>query len=234
MSLPHQCPSHHSRLFRLFTLLCSLYLFSPQTLAQITAVNIDNDNKHFLSGHLEYYRTPSSQDIVDPRQFTYQAFHADSVPSDQSDYWFHAVIDNQGQPARRLILSLGDYLFDQVEFIYWKNGQPIRYLTGSRYPYDSRAIDFRHLIFPIDIEANQTLDIYFRVNNYYRNHFDPIITTEFGFTKVATVDTASAMLFVGILSGVLVYVLLIAFYTHEFEDTLVFGLYLLMGILTIL
>ncbi len=80
--------------------------------------------------------------------------------------WIRQDIRNGVPRNADLVVVISYPLLDEVEFYLESDGKLVhRALTGDNHPYNSREIQHRNFLFPIQLEPNQQVTIYFRIQS---------------------------------------------------------------------
>ncbi len=83
---------------------------------------------------------------------------------DDHAYWFRLNIDNNTNKPLPLLLSLGLPTLDHVDFYLIHNNTIIdRYLTGDHHPFNTRRVNHRYPVYPMEVKANSHYQLLFRV-----------------------------------------------------------------------
>ncbi len=83
-----------------------------------------------------------------------------------STYWFRLSLHNKLPNAESRFLVIDYPLLDQIDFYSVKNGVIVdRYLTGDTVPFSQRPLAHRNFVFPINLAANEALEIYLKVKS---------------------------------------------------------------------
>ncbi|WP_341502052.1 diguanylate cyclase [Gallaecimonas sp. GXIMD4217] len=80
-----------------------------------------------------------------------------------STWWARLTLDNPSNEPVSLVLRQDYPLIDHLDF--WSTNQDglwSRIATGDRMPFDSRPLDHRLFLFPVELPANSTKTFYFR------------------------------------------------------------------------
>lgn len=79
-------------------------------------------------------------------------------------YWYRVSLTNPFDRELERLLEISYPLLDHVEFYQVRNGQVIaRYRTGDKYPFESRPMQHRTLVFPVTLASESSSDLYLRV-----------------------------------------------------------------------
>lgn len=82
-----------------------------------------------------------------------------------SVFWLKLEIESLNLKKDEWLFEISYPLLDEIEFYIVTNGEIQKhYLTGDRLPFKGRPIAHRNFLFPVSIEANQSIQIYLRVD----------------------------------------------------------------------
>jgi len=81
-------------------------------------------------------------------------------------YWFSISIENQLSEKHTFYLDIGYAALDHIEVFNFIEGQSRRsFITGDRYPFYTRPINYPSFIFPFELDAKQSTRIIFKVSS---------------------------------------------------------------------
>tara|TARA_R110001592_G_scaffold138511_5_gene357770 strand:- start:78190 stop:80835 length:2646 start_codon:yes stop_codon:yes gene_type:complete len=113
----------------------------------------DKDNAFSLESILELNDSSWAQSSVLIPNFGYT----------DSSYWFRLKLSTHNVSVNK-ILAIQYALLDYIELFVLENGELKQtFLTGDTFPFSQRPIRHRDFLFPLQVEANQSLDIYIKV-----------------------------------------------------------------------
>jgi two-component system, sensor histidine kinase LadS len=83
-----------------------------------------------------------------------------------SAWWLRVGIDNPQQHGVKRLLEIGYALLDSVDVYVTCNGELQKtYHTGDKQPYNTRALNSRFFVLPLQFEPQQTLTLYLRIQS---------------------------------------------------------------------
>lgn len=83
-----------------------------------------------------------------------------------SAWWLRASVTNDADQPRDMMLRQSYVLLDYFDLYVVHQGRVLkRWTTGDTLPYSTRPVPHRDYLFPLTIEAGQTLDIYLRARS---------------------------------------------------------------------
>ncbi len=81
-------------------------------------------------------------------------------------YWFRITLFNDTEEKVHRIIEVEYPLIDYLDLaIISTDGNLKQYQTGTALPFDSRPIKHRNFLFPVDIPANETTELIFRIKS---------------------------------------------------------------------
>lgn len=177
-NLPKHLTSRYTRLawFAFAVMLCCASLFVNQQVHADTAdsysIKISSDNES-LGSYISYYVSPaehSASEILNLPTSEWQKSQKD-VPSFSivsGDIWLRLSLKNDEFQNIKKILHLDYALLDYVEAFYQFEGSDSfsrHFRTGSIYPFETRPIRDSAFAFPIQLEPQESLTLYLRLQN---------------------------------------------------------------------
>jgi signal transduction histidine kinase len=82
-----------------------------------------------------------------------------------ASYWFHTQLKADPRIPTRWLLEIGYPLLDQIDVHIIRNGiNSESYHTGDLSPLVQRPIKHRLFLFPLEVDAAETIDLYIRIN----------------------------------------------------------------------
>ena len=85
----------------------------------------------------------------------------------KSAYWIRLELINLSVQAREMLLEAAMPLHDYFDVYYLQEDQLLKqYSTGDRRAYDSRPVNTRNFVFPIELAAQKSLTVYMRVDTH--------------------------------------------------------------------
>jgi signal transduction histidine kinase len=80
--------------------------------------------------------------------------------------WVFFTLHNASDKVQTLLIDQGYVNFDEILFYEVAEGQIIREnRTGDRYPFNTRLIDHRSFLYPVELQPEETRSYYFRLDN---------------------------------------------------------------------
>lgn len=144
---------------------------APDTISQIDShfIAVGRQETIKLGRHLAYFEDNLNRlQLEDIRSLPAGAWKQSeaAIPNfgyTDSSYWFYIRLKSHDIPLTKL-LTIQYALLDHIELYVLENGQ-IRsdYLTGDTFVFDQRPLRHRDFIFPLDFEADQTLELFLKV-----------------------------------------------------------------------
>ena len=122
-----------------------------------------------LGEHLVYFEDGrDSLKLQDVRSLSSEAWKKSNMATPNfgytdSAYWFQIRLKSHDLPLNKL-LTIQYALLDHIELYVIENGKlRSEYLTGDTFAFDQRPVRHRDFIFPLEFDANQTLELYLKV-----------------------------------------------------------------------
>lgn len=117
-----------------------------------------------------------------------------------SAYWYRLPVDNPLQRPVERLLEIDYPLLDHIEFYHVRDGQVVASeLTGDRYPLESRALEHRTFVLPVQLKPESASHVYLRVQTS-GSHRLPLILWEPGaFYEANEADMVGRSIFYGML-----------------------------------
>lgn len=89
-----------------------------------------------------------------------------SLGYQSTPYWFRARIKTQENIPQQWLLELANPQLDEIQvYLYLNNERVQHWRAGDHLPYDQRAIDSPHFLFPIDLQPNQFYELFIHITN---------------------------------------------------------------------
>ena len=115
-------------------------------------------------------------------------------------YWFRARIRNQQHPDTRWLLVQEYALSDHIDvYARYPDGRVVHAIGGDMQPFRSRAIDYRHPNFWLDLPRGQPVDLYVRVESQSSMQVPLTLYTPKAFAELARDSQLGIGLYFGIL-----------------------------------
>ncbi len=165
--------------------------------------------------------------------FTHYRDARDLTPN--VDNWLRLRIHNNTSQAITRILDFNVTLISELELAYrTPDGQTVHYLAGTEYPMQERPINYyRFHAFPIAIDPGVTQDVYVRINTTYFVPINPTLATPERFQKHMQRSASIAHTFMGIMIGILLYLVFAMLHTREYTNIVYCCLFIGTGICTV-
>src|SRR5690625_41719 len=153
-------------------LLIVLLAVIPSALAATDHVLMLNNalERLYLNNHVHYLEdSEATRELADIRQTTEPWIrNSGTFGRGRSDsaWWLKAVIHNPYDTPRESFLEIAYPPLDQVDVYVVSNDEvTTQHRLGSRYPYHQRLVDHVFYFVPIEWEAEQTQEIYIRLQS---------------------------------------------------------------------
>lgn len=137
------------------------------------------------------------------------------LPKDHVPTWLYFDIKNEGDFPTELILSFEHLRLNRVTLYEQNNSSTPLYDTGLDLPASTRPLDYSILALPLHIDANTEKRYYIKVENYLHTFFFPYLSGPAGFNQHIIGHTAISYITLGIVIGVTLYLMLIAWMTRD-------------------
>lgn len=165
--------AHHLLLKRLLVVLAGWLVLHALSL-QAELLQLDPEVRDYpVTGSLQVLRDPRHRfSINELLQGTahgqWQQFTASSPPNfglTRDAIWLRLPIEQRARTTQWL-LEMSNPLLDQVDFHLVRNGRVLaHFITGDHHPFVQRPRAHRHLLFPLDLEAEGRYEIWLRVES---------------------------------------------------------------------
>ncbi len=206
----------------LSTLLLLLVFVQP---ANATTSADDSPVLVFSMGHariMDHATFWTTQNPVNHAELISGKYDPSFIPVERSqlfqgaDNWIRIRIHNSSDSEGRWVLDLEQVMVSDTELISLdQDGHLHLQRTGLKYSYSSRPLPHNHFAFPITQPPNSTHVYYLKVNTPFQLHFNPSLSDHVSFMKNHQVNFASSHLFIGLLFGVLLYLIVLSFGTPD-------------------
>lgn len=152
-------------------LLNILLLFATELLAA-PLVNLNHTEQEYsLAGKVEYLVDPSHDLLLEDvrmrrRDFSTIAPNIISLGYTNDTHWFYFRMKNSLSEANAVMILFDKSHLDFVSFyaIDVENGRLLESVeTGDQVPFQQRALDHRDLVFPLTLNGNQEVAVYFKI-----------------------------------------------------------------------
>ena len=142
---------------------------SALSVNDVNAIPVSHQVLLGLGTHFEYFEDTRDQlSLEHIRRLEDAAWKKSQVDTPNfgytdSAYWFRVRLSSQDEPLSKL-LTIQYALLDHIElYVMAKGLVQDEYLTGDTFPFNQRPLRHRDFIFPIQFEANQTLELFLKV-----------------------------------------------------------------------
>lgn len=149
-------------------------------------VNINSDFRYIeLGKQLNYFSTKKDQLNIDSliknknNKLYFKSNPNDLLLLNENEYledlWVHFKLNNNSKYPKDLILQLNNPLIDKVEYYEVTNNLIThRNIAGDLIPMNYRFVNFRNPLYPISIQPQSSIDIYFKFSTAGRKIHVPL------------------------------------------------------------
>lgn len=171
-------------MYKLSINLLVIFLFSAFYVK--AEVNINSDFRYIeLGKQLQYFSTKKDQLTIDSliKHKKNNAFFESNKNNllllNESEYledlWVHFKVNNHSKYPKDLILQLNNPLIDKVEYYEVTNNVVThKNIAGDVIPINYRFVNFRNPLYPISIQPQSNIDIYFKFSTAGRKIHVPL------------------------------------------------------------
>jgi len=138
-----------------------------------------------------------------------------SLPVTRHDVWYRIAISNADSNRQTRVLDFAESLFDEIEIHTDFDGHWSSTLTGLKFPYHSRAIDYPYIAFPLVVPPHYDGYVYVRINSMHMPVVYPVIYDQLQFQLAMMVNGGISLLLIGILIGVILFIVMMFFTLRE-------------------
>jgi len=138
-----------------------------------------------------------------------------SLPVTRHNVWYRIAISNPDDNRQTRVLDFAESLFDEIEFHTDFDGHWSSTLTGLKFPYHSRAIDYPYIAFPLVVPPHYSGYVYVRINSMHMPVVYPVIYDQLQFQLAMMVNGGISLLLVGVLAGVILFMVMMFFTLRE-------------------
>ncbi len=125
-----------------------------------------------------------------------------------SAHWLRFMIVNKAVRAENFKLELFDFDLDEVSFFLFRNQKLLdAQKTGFIYPFHTRSVSHKNLVFNLNIVRDDTLTVYMRFYSHKLNVLEPVIRLD---NRMLEYGLAEYML-LGIFYGLVLLILIFNF-----------------------
>ena len=159
-----------------------------------------------------FHDTDASADLAAARA-ALEAGRFEALPSQDASFgfkegafWFHIRVTNREPAEPRWLLVQQYALSDRLDvYTLHADGRAVHRAGGDTLRFDARSIRYRHPNFQLDLPANETVDIFVRVESQSSMQVPLVLYTPTAFTEMSR-DAQFAMgLYYGILAALFFY-----------------------------
>jgi diguanylate cyclase (GGDEF)-like protein len=131
-------------------------------------------------------------------------------------YWFHWRVDNVDHREDRWVVAVAYALLDDVElYVVHDDGSSRSHASGDSRPFATRALDHRHLTFPLQLAAGRSADLFLRVRSQSSIQVPIELMTVEAFLARAPLEHLGLGIYYGILIGLFCYNLILYLATRD-------------------
>ena len=125
-------------------------------------------------------------------------------------HWFHLTVRNASHPEPDWVLAIRYALLDHADlYMVARDGRVREYRGGDRVPYDVRAVDHRHITFPVNLEAGAAAELWLRVASESSVQVPLELSTERAFLEPASGEHLALGAYYGVMLGLFLYNLIL-------------------------
>jgi len=191
------------------TVLILLFFLMSYLSASNTFIVTDHKSSYNLSPHMQIFEDKSAN--LTYEEVSSKDFEENFKPSTESIpkfgftnsvIWLKQTVryERNNDVHKEWLLSLEYPLLDYISLYVQKNHETIQtFHSGDKLPFNQRAFDSRFFRFPLMLEPDQDLVIYWRIQSESSIHV-PLILTTF---KEMNISDQKEMLVLGIFYGIL-------------------------------
>lgn len=128
-------------------------------------------------------------------------------PEPHRYYWYYFDLRTQLYEKRELVLNFNDVLFDSIELYYRGQEGWMDVSTGALLPYSKRPLKYPFLALPFESDADQVQRYYIRLKTSSFPVMDFRVSTATGFAEAASGARTLNTLIIGLLGGLIFYML---------------------------
>lgn len=145
--------------------------------------------------------------------------------------WFRFFIHNNSNVARSLVLNLDQSLLQEVALQASVKDKVVKtVLTGQRYPYASRDLNYDFFAFRLDVPAGETMKVDFSIQTYFAAIFIPSLVSEDKFLQQITFDGRFAGSVMGMLYSIVFFLFIYVLYVRRFGIEFAMWLFAVMSL----
>ncbi|MCB1615678.1 MAG: hypothetical protein KDI30_06665, partial [Pseudomonadales bacterium] len=187
---------------------------------------------------LHYIDSTNSLTIDDIRampESAFKPFTSAAFTRINKNFWFRFTLKNSSDIEIERSLELFDILIKSADLFYTIEGKTYQQKTGLDYPYSSLNSHNHLFNFSLLLPANSETVFHMRITSPFYLVFTPEVLSYPQVIAESTRFTTYSILLVGINAGVLFFIVIIMFYTKEFEQIYItFCFFQFFALLTLL
>lgn len=214
-----------------------LLLLSCLCLAQQEAIVVKRDSSVNLTPHLSYWVTDRPLSIEDVSSLEYnKKFQplAEPVIEFKRWVWYRFSLRRAEANGNGIFLNFNENIYDELLVFYKSQGAWEQFSGGLIHPYRDRPIDARQLVFPVWVEEGETAYIYFRLKTSTFALFHPVLQSDTRYFAQALTDNNITMFVIGLLVGILVYMISITVIVQQKKKMVACAFFLFSTLLMVL
>jgi len=214
------------------------WLLASPSWASITLPDEDAASAIRILDHWEvgYSDTATWQAVLaDPSLAGFHTYNSAKDFRRAKNNWFRFNITNHSDTPITRIIDFDVNLPNEIELFYQtRAGDITHHLAGSDYRFDIRPIPYyRFHALPVNIPAQETLTVFLRIKNDYLAPVNPLLRTQTGFYKQTQFAASVSHTFMGVMVGVLLYLLFVILHSREYKTLTECCLFIASGIATV-
>ena len=149
-----------------------------------------------------------------------------------NSWWIKTIVKNESNLKNRLFLVLNNPHINQIE-VYLNRGEKSQWITGDRFPFESRPYSSRDFVFPFELNPGEKVEVLMRLDKRGETfHIDPEVLDENEFIERRRTEH----IIMGLVGGwMLLVIIFTLFFWSELRDRSAFyyALYILFVFLWI-
>lgn len=149
-----------------------------------------------------------------------------------NSWWIKAIVKNESTLKDRLFLVLNNPHINQIE-VYLNGGEKSQWITGDRFPFESRPYSSRDFVFPFELNPGEKVEVLMKLDKRGETfHIDPEVLNESEFIERRRTEH----IIMGLVGGwMLLVIVFTLFFWSELRDRSAFyyALYILFVFLWI-
>ena len=203
-----------------------LWIFAQGASAAGSVAVLADNQLLMLQGHIDFLPdNPSIQPeklLAGEYESQFRLYDEPAVNFQSAPVWLRIRIANNTS-EQHLVLSMNDVLFTQVELLYNRanEGSTVDVVKKNAGLLHGRIKDnwpYFDIAFQLDIPQDQMRTIYLRVHTPYILLLNPYVSDEKAYSLHQVNKTALGHLMIGIMVGVLIYLIMIAIFMRGMPE----------------